>query len=79
VAQHRSGIFGYIIIAFLIGSPIAWFVMNKWLQSFAYRIEVHWSVFAFTGLLIVAIAISAVSFQTIKAALANPGKLLRTE
>lgn len=68
-----------VIVAFLIGSPIAWFVMNKWLQSFAYRIEVHWSVFAFTGLFIVAIAVSAVSFQTIKAALANPGKLLRTE
>jgi putative ABC transport system permease protein len=68
-----------IIIALLIASPIAWFVMNNWLQHFAYRMPIQWWVFALSGGLIVFIAIATISFQTIKAALVNPVKSLRSE
>jgi putative ABC transport system permease protein len=54
-------------------------MMNKWLQSFAYRINISWWVFAMAGLLILSIALITVSFQAIKAALANPTKSLRSE
>jgi putative ABC transport system permease protein len=68
-----------VFIAFLIASPIAWFIMNKWLQDFAYRININWSVFALAALLAIAITIISVSFKAIKAAIANPVKSLRTE
>ncbi len=68
-----------VLIAFVIASPIAWFGMNKWLQNYAYRINISWWIFFATGLLAVVIAIITVSFQAIKAALANPVKSLRTE
>jgi putative ABC transport system permease protein len=66
-------------ISCLISFPLAWWAMNKWLQSFAYRVEIHWTVFVFSGLLAMLIAISTVSFQAVKAAIANPVKSLRTE
>ena len=53
--------------------------MNKWLQGFAYRVEIHWTVFVFSCLLAMLIAVTTVSFQAIKAAIANPVKSLRTE
>jgi len=68
-----------VLIAFVIAFPIAWWMMNKWLQSFAYRINISWWVFALAGLLTIAIALITVSFQAIKAAIANPVKSLRTE
>ncbi|MES1224669.1 MAG: FtsX-like permease family protein, partial [Bacteroidota bacterium] len=68
-----------VLIAFVIAFPIAWWMMSKWLQSFAYRINISWWVFALAGLLTVAIALITVSFQAIKAAVANPVKSLRTE
>ena len=68
-----------ILIAFLIASPLAWYAMNRWLQDFAYRITIEWWVFIVTGLLVIVIAFVTVSFQAIKAALANPVKSLRTE
>ena len=68
-----------ILIAFLIASPIAWYAMNRWLQNFAYRITIEWWFFILTGLLVIVIAFVTVSFQAIKAALANPVKSLRTE
>jgi putative ABC transport system permease protein len=63
----------------VIAFPVAWWAMNKWLQSFAYRINISWWVFAMAGLLTIAIALITVSFQAVKAALANPVKSLRTE
>jgi putative ABC transport system permease protein len=54
-------------------------MMNKWLQSFAYRIDISWWVFVLAGLLAIAIALLTVSFQAVKAAIANPIKSLRTE
>ncbi|MEO8770326.1 MAG: ABC transporter permease [Ferruginibacter sp.] len=68
-----------VIISFIIASPIAWYAMRSWLQSFNYRIDIEWWVFAITGLLSVVIAIVTVSYQAIKAAVANPIKSLRTE
>src|SRR6185295_5670497 len=66
-----------VLIGFLIAFPIAWWMMNKWLQSFAYRINISWWVFALTGLLTITIALITVSFQAIKAAIGNPVKSLR--
>ena len=68
-----------VFIAILIASPIAWWAMNGWLENFAYRIEIQWWMFVFSGSLAVIIAVLTVSFQTIKAAVANPIKSLRTE
>jgi len=66
-------------ISILIASPIAWWAMNKWLQDFAYRINISWWFFAAAGLIVLLIALFTISFQAIKAAVANPIKSLRTE
>ncbi len=68
-----------VVISLLIASPVAWYFMNKWLQDFAYRINISWSVFIVTATVALSIAFITVSFQAIKAALANPVKSLRTE
>lgn len=66
-------------IAFALATPLAWWAMHKWLQSFAYRVPVSWWMFAAAGILSIVIALLTVSFQAIKAALANPVKSLRSE
>jgi putative ABC transport system permease protein len=68
-----------VLIAVLIAFPVAWWAMNKWLQSFAYRINISWWVFAIAGFTTLIIALLTISFQGVKAALANPVKSLRTE
>ncbi len=68
-----------VIIALVIASPLAWFGMNKWLQGFAYRIPISWWMFVLAGMVAILIALLTVSFQAIKAAVANPVKSLRTE
>ncbi len=68
-----------VIIAVVIASPIAWFVMNKWLQSFAYRMPLSAWTFLLAGILALLIAFLTVSFHAIKAAISNPVKSLRTE
>ncbi|RFS17785.1 ABC transporter permease [Emticicia sp. C21] len=68
-----------ILIAILIVSPIAWYIMNQWLQDFAYRVELSWWIFAVAGLLAIIVALLTVSFQSIKAALMNPIKSLKSE
>ena len=68
-----------VIISAAIAFPLAWWAMNKWLQSFAYRTNIQWWMFAIAGMAAIAIALLTVSFQAIKAALANPVKSLRTE
>jgi ABC-type antimicrobial peptide transport system permease subunit len=68
-----------VAVAILVASPVAWYAMNRWLEDFAYRIEVPWWVFGATGLLALGIAFFTVSFQAVKAALRNPVKSLRTE
>ena len=68
-----------VLVANFIALPLAWFAMNRWLADFAYRIEVGWLVFAMAGGLAIMIAVLTVSYQAIKAALANPVKALRYE
>jgi len=68
-----------VLIAIVIASPIAWWAMNKWLQDFAYKIPISWWIFALSGIIAIAIALFTVSFQSIKAALMNPVKSLRSE
>jgi len=68
-----------ISIAFLIATPLAWYFMNKWLQDYAYRINISWWLFAGGGLAAIIIALATISFQAIKAAIANPVRSLRTE
>jgi ABC-type antimicrobial peptide transport system permease subunit len=66
-------------IAIAIASPVAWWVMNRWLEDFAYRITISWWMFALAGFTALLIALVTVSFQAVKAAIANPVKSLRTE
>jgi putative ABC transport system permease protein len=68
-----------LIIAFAIATPVAWLTTSKWLQSYAFRINVQWTYFVLPFVAIIAIALITVSFQSIKAAIANPVKSLRTE
>ncbi len=68
-----------VLIASLIAFPISWWAMNQWLQSFAYRVGISWWIFAIAGLSAVLIALVTVSLQTIRAALANPIRSLRSE
>ena len=68
-----------IAIAFAIATPIAWYYMHGWLQNYAYRIDVSLWLFAAGGLAAIFIALATISFQAIKAALANPVNSLRTE
>ena len=68
-----------VVIAIVIASPLAWLLMNQWLQDFAYRINISIWIFISAGLLAVIIAVISVSVQAIKAAIANPVKSLRTE
>jgi putative ABC transport system permease protein len=66
-------------IAILIASPIAYWAMSRWLQNFAYKIDLSWGIFVSAGILAVLIAVITISGQAIRAALANPVKSLRTE
>ncbi|MEP7233424.1 MAG: ABC transporter permease [Ginsengibacter sp.] len=68
-----------VIIALVIAVPLAWIAANKWLENYPYRITLSWPTFVLAGVLVIFIAIATVSFQAIKAALANPVKSLRTE
>ncbi len=68
-----------VLVAFLIAVPLAWWGLNKWLQDFAYRIDIQWWMFVAAGSAAVVIALLTISFQSIKAALANPVKSLRSE
>ncbi|HVM88081.1 MAG TPA: ABC transporter permease [Puia sp.] len=66
-------------IAFLLAAPLSWWAMNKWLQDYIYRTDIRWWIFAVAGLLTTVIALGTISFQAVKAAMANPVKSLRTE
>jgi putative ABC transport system permease protein len=68
-----------IVVALIIAMPIAWFAMNKWLQDYAYKVNIGWVVFLFAGGGATLIALATISIQSIKAALANPVKSLRSE
>jgi putative ABC transport system permease protein len=68
-----------LLIAFMVATPVAWIVMYKWLQDFSYRIGISWWMFMISGIIAFVIAIITVSYQAVKAAVANPVTTLRTE
>ncbi|MDB5087283.1 MAG: Macrolide export ATP-binding/permease protein MacB [Mucilaginibacter sp.] len=68
-----------VFIAIIIATPIAWFAMHNWLQAFAYRVNLSWWVFVAAGIIAIVIAFVTISFQSVKAALTNPVKSLRSE
>ena len=68
-----------VAIAFLIAGPVAWILMNKWLQNFEYRIGIAWWIFVFTALAVILITIVTVGFRGLKAALVNPASILKNE
>lgn len=68
-----------VAIAIAIALPVGWYVMNKWLEDFSYRMEIGWGIFAIAALLALAVAVLTVSYQSIKAAVVNPVKSLRSE
>jgi putative ABC transport system permease protein len=68
-----------VAVAMFIAFPVSWYVMNNWLKDFAYKIDIEWWMFGIAGLLTISIALLTVSYQSIKAAIANPVKSLRTE
>ena len=74
-----TGFIKLVAIALIIATPLVYIAANKWLQSYPYRIEMSWWLFASAGILVILIALFTISFQSIKAAVANPVKSLRTE
>lgn len=68
-----------VAIAIAIALPVGWYVMNKWLEDFSYRMEIGWGIFAIAALLALGVAVLTVSYQSIKAAVVNPVKSLRSE
>jgi putative ABC transport system permease protein len=68
-----------VCIAFVVAVPVAWLIMNRWLQDFAYRIDIPWQAFVVAALAAISITLITVSYQAIKSALANPVKSLRSE
>ena len=79
VAMLSKDFLKLVIISAVFAFPLAWWAMNKWLQDFAFRINIGWWIFIVAGIIALLIALATVSFQAIKAALANPVKSLRTE
>ena len=69
----------WVVISYIIASPLAYYLINKWLQNFAYRTILNWWVFAVAGLLAIAIALITVSWQSWRAASKNPIEALRYE
>ncbi|WDF70871.1 ABC transporter permease [Sphingobacterium oryzagri] len=68
-----------MLLAFIIASPLAWWMMRSWLQSYAYRIDIQWWMFAAAGLLTICIALATITWQTLRAATSNPVDSLRDE
>src|SRR5690606_23419472 len=68
-----------VVISFFLATPIAWYVMNRWLEDYDYKIEIGWNVFVIAGLSSIVIALLTVSYQSVRAALANPTSGLRSQ
>jgi len=79
VSLLSKDLLSLVFIAFIIATPLAWMAMNNWLQDFAYRTNISWWVFAACGVSMLMIALVLLSIRTIRAALTNPVKSLRTE
>ena len=68
-----------VLLAIVIASPIAYYFMHQWLQDFAYSVRLSWWIFLLAGLAAIVIALATIGFQTVRAAIANPVKSLKTE
>ena len=79
VAMLTKDFIRLVALALVIAFPLAWWAMNKWLDNFFYRIDISWWMFVLAGSVAVMIAFLTVSYQSVKAAIANPVKSLRTE
>ncbi|MDJ1492591.1 ABC transporter permease [Cytophagaceae bacterium DM2B3-1] len=79
VAMLSQDFLKLVLLAFVIATPLAWWSLSQWLQNFVYRTDLHWWIFALAGILALCIALLTISFQSIKAAIANPVKSLRSE
>jgi putative ABC transport system permease protein len=79
ISLLSKGFLNLVVIAFLIASPVAWFFTNKWLQNYAFRINIEWWVFLVTGVSVICVTLLTVGFQAVKAAMSNPVESLRTE
>ncbi|MES2061291.1 MAG: ABC transporter permease [Bacteroidota bacterium] len=79
VAMLTKDFVKLVIMALLVAFPAAWFLMNKWLDSYVYRIQISWWMFAIAGMAAIMIAIITISYQSIRAALSNPVESLKTE
>jgi putative ABC transport system permease protein len=80
IAAMLSGNFlKLVVIAIMIATPVAWYTMNRWLEDFAYRIRIHWWLFALTGVLALTIALATIGYQAVRAAISNPATALRSE
>jgi putative ABC transport system permease protein len=69
----------WVVVAFIIACPVAWFTMQKWLQNFVYKTGVNWWIFALSGIIAFGIALLTVSWQSWRAAIRNPVEALRYE
>ncbi|GGB19238.1 ABC transporter permease [Puia dinghuensis] len=79
VAMLASGFLSLVVLSIAIAMPLAWWIMNRWLEDFAYRIDIRWWMFGVVGVMAMLIALATVSFQVLKAARANPVVALRSE
>ena len=68
-----------VLVSFIIAAPISWYMMDKWLEDYKYKITISWDVFVVAGVISVLIALFTISYQSIRAALANPANRLRSE
>ena len=69
----------WVLVAFVISTPVAWYIMHEWLGSFAYKTKISWWVFALSGLITLGVALLTVSWQSWRAATRNPVESLRYE
>jgi putative ABC transport system permease protein len=74
-----KGFLGMVGLSFLIAAPLSWWLMNRWLEDFAYRIQISWWMFGLVGLTAVMVALVTIGFQVLKVARANPVEALRAE
>lgn len=79
ISLLSKGFVWWVMIALIIATPLAWYILNKWLENFAYKTDLSWWVFALAGAVVVSVAVLTVSFQSYKAATRNPVESLRNE
>jgi putative ABC transport system permease protein len=78
--MHLNGdILKWVLVSFVIACPIAWYIMNRWLQDFAFRTNISWWIYALAGLAAIVIALLTITWQTCRAASTNPVNALRYE